>query len=107
MRSKQTGASLNKTVIALLSERTDMAVGSGNHDLDHLSGSWSESEAGEFDRELYRQRNGDLLLNRITVNPAIFGGKPIIRGRRMAVEHVLAMLEAGDTSETILQEFPW
>jgi uncharacterized protein (DUF433 family) len=29
------------------------------------------------------------LLERITVNPQIFGGKPIIRGRRLAVEHVL------------------
>jgi hypothetical protein len=28
------------------------------------------------------------LLSRITTNPAIFGGKPIIRGRRLAVEHV-------------------
>ena len=27
------------------------------------------------------------LLNRITVNAAIFGGKPIIRGHRLAVEH--------------------
>jgi hypothetical protein len=32
------------------------------------------------------------LLERITVNPKIFGGKPIIRGRRLAVEHVLGML---------------
>lgn len=47
------------------------------------------------------------LLERITVNPAIFGGKPIIRGRRLAVEHVLAMLEAGDTPETILEGYPW
>jgi uncharacterized protein (DUF433 family) len=37
------------------------------------------------------------LLKRITVNPAIFGGEPIIRGRRLAVEHVLGMLAAGDT----------
>jgi uncharacterized protein (DUF433 family) len=29
------------------------------------------------------------LLKRITVTPGIFGGKPIIRGRRLAVEHVL------------------
>jgi len=36
------------------------------------------------------------LLERITVNPQVFGGKPIIRGRRLAVEHVLAMLAAGD-----------
>ena len=35
------------------------------------------------------------LLERITVNPQIFGGKPIIRGRRLAVEHVLGMLAAG------------
>jgi hypothetical protein len=32
------------------------------------------------------------LLARITVNPKIFGGKPIIRGQRLAVEHVLGML---------------
>lgn len=47
------------------------------------------------------------LLERITVNPQIFGGKPIIRGRRLAVEHVLGMLAAGDTAETILEGYPW
>ena len=47
------------------------------------------------------------LLHRITVNPRIFGGKPIIRGRRLAVEHVLGMLAAGDSPETILQGYPW
>jgi len=48
-----------------------------------------------------------VLLKRITVNPKIFGGKPIIRGRRLAVEHVLGMLAAGDTAETLLQGYPW
>ncbi|MGB6064924.1 MAG: DUF433 domain-containing protein [Desulfomonilaceae bacterium] len=47
------------------------------------------------------------LLERITVNPSIFGGKPIIRGRRLAVEHVLSMLAAGDSMETILEGYPW
>lgn len=47
------------------------------------------------------------LLERITVNPKIFGGKPIIRGRRLAVEHVLGMLAAGDTTEIILGGYPW
>jgi len=47
------------------------------------------------------------LLARVTVNPKIFGGKPIIRGRRLAVEHVLGMLAAGDTPETILGGYPW
>ena len=47
------------------------------------------------------------LLERVMVNPKIFGGKPIIRGRRLAVEHVLGMLAAGDTPETILSGYPW
>ncbi len=41
----------------------------------------------------------DELLERIEVDPAIFGGKPIIRGMRIALEHVLGMLAAGDTPE--------
>ena len=47
------------------------------------------------------------LLERIVFNPKIFGGKPIIRGRRLAVEHVLGMLAAGDTTETILEGYAW
>ena len=46
------------------------------------------------------------LLSRITVRADVFGGKPIIRDMRIAVEHILAMLAAGDTPETILQEYP-
>ncbi len=45
------------------------------------------------------------LLARITINPGIFGGKPIIRGMRFAVHHVLGMLAAGDSVETILSDF--
>jgi uncharacterized protein (DUF433 family) len=51
--------------------------------------------------------NEQQFLQRITVNPKIFGGKPIIRGRRLAVEHVLGMLAAGDTTETLLETYPW
>ena len=47
------------------------------------------------------------LLSRIQVNPQIFGGKPIIRGLRIAVEHILGMLAAGDTPERVLQEYPF
>jgi len=49
----------------------------------------------------------DALLQRITVDPEIFGGKPIMRGRRLAVEHVLGMLAAGDDFDTILEGYPW
>jgi uncharacterized protein (DUF433 family) len=51
--------------------------------------------------------NEDELLARITTNPAIFGGKPLIRGMRIAVEHVLGMLAGGDTPERLLQEYPF
>ncbi len=47
------------------------------------------------------------LLERITVNRNIFGGKPIVAGRRLAVEHVLGMLAADDSIETILEGYPW
>ena len=47
------------------------------------------------------------LLGRITFEPNIFGGKPVIRGRRLAVEHILGMLAAGDDFETILAGYPW
>lgn len=47
------------------------------------------------------------LLARITVNPKIYGGKPIIRGMRLAVEHVLGMLAAGDTPQAILEAYPY
>ncbi len=46
------------------------------------------------------------LLNRIVVDPHIFGGKPIIRGLRIKVETVLALLEQGMTPEEILQDYP-
>ena len=46
------------------------------------------------------------LLERIAANPRIYGRKPIVRGHRLAVEHVLGMLAAGDNPETILTGYP-
>lgn len=50
--------------------------------------------------------NEQVLFQRMRVNPKIFGGKTIIRGRRRAVDHALGMVVAGDTLETILQGYP-
>lgn len=47
------------------------------------------------------------LLSRITVDPSVFGGKPIIRGHRLAVEHVVGMLAAGSSPEEILAGYDW
>jgi uncharacterized protein (DUF433 family) len=51
--------------------------------------------------------NERALLDRIIIDPRIFGGKPIIRGRPLAVEHVLGMLAAGDSPQLILEGYPW
>lgn len=55
------------------------------------------------ERKLISEAN---LLDRITVRTDVFGGKPIIRDMRIAVEHILGMLAAGDTAEAILREYP-
>ena len=47
----------------------------------------------------------ETLLRRITVNPEIFGGKPIIRGMRISVELILSLLAQGETPETILADY--
>jgi uncharacterized protein (DUF433 family) len=46
------------------------------------------------------------LLKRITVNPAIFAGKPIIRGMRISVELILSLLAQGETTEALLADYP-
>jgi uncharacterized protein (DUF433 family) len=46
------------------------------------------------------------LLARITSNPEVFGGKPIIRGLRISVELVLSLLSQGVTFDEILSDYP-
>jgi len=47
------------------------------------------------------------LLDRITFDPDIYGGKAIIRGHRLAVEHILEMLAAGESPESLVDEYEW
>jgi uncharacterized protein (DUF433 family) len=51
--------------------------------------------------------NTQLLLDRITMHPGIFGGKPIIRGMRIRVADILEMLSTGMNHEEILADFPF
>jgi len=46
------------------------------------------------------------LMNRITANPKIFGGKPIVRGMRISVELILSLLAQGETSDELLKDYP-
>ena len=43
---------------------------------------------------------------RITYNPRILGGKPIIRGTRVSVQFILELLAADMTVDEILDEYP-
>ena len=46
------------------------------------------------------------ILSRITIDPNICHGKPVIRGLRYPVESILEYLAGGDTIDDILAEFP-
>ena len=45
------------------------------------------------------------LLERITLNPRIMTGKPVIRGTRLTVEYILNLLAHGATEAEILEEY--
>ena len=46
------------------------------------------------------------LIDRITIDPDICNGKPVIRGKRIAVQTILEFLSSGDTPAEILEEYP-
>ena len=46
------------------------------------------------------------LLNRITINPAVLTGKPVVRGLRISVEQIIKMLARGISHTDIIKEYP-
>lgn len=49
--------------------------------------------------------NDQILLERITLNPKVMVGKPVIRGTRLTVEFILNLLAHGATNAEILDEY--
>lgn len=45
------------------------------------------------------------LLERITLDPKIMVGKPVIKGTRLTVEYVLNLLAHGETIQNIIDEY--
>jgi uncharacterized protein (DUF433 family) len=45
------------------------------------------------------------LLTRITVDPAVMVGKPVLRGSRLTVEYILNLLAHGATITDVLDEY--
>lgn len=46
------------------------------------------------------------LLQRITFDQNVLGGKPIIRGLRISVEMILELLAKGSSRQEILEDYP-
>ncbi len=47
------------------------------------------------------------LMDRITAQPDVMGGKPTIRGLRVTVGTILGLLAAGHSIEKILEDYPY
>jgi uncharacterized protein (DUF433 family) len=46
-------------------------------------------------------------LDRITMDPAVMGGKPCIRGLRVTVGAIVGLLAAGKTEAEVLAAYPY
>jgi len=44
--------------------------------------------------------------DRVTINPDVCNGRPVVRGTRIAVQTILEFLAAGDSVEEVLREYP-
>ena len=49
--------------------------------------------------------NDNALLERITLNPKVMTGKPVIKGTRLSVEFILGLLAHGASTAEILEEY--
>ena len=47
------------------------------------------------------------IMDRITVNPLVMGGKPCIRGMRVTAGMVVGLVARGQTEEAILENYPY
>lgn len=50
--------------------------------------------------------NEKKLLSRITINPEICHGRPIIRNMRYTVELILELMSSGMTRQEIIKDYP-
>ena len=48
----------------------------------------------------------EIIVVRIVANPEILGGKPIVEGTRLSVEHILGLLASGMSNQEIISDYP-
>ncbi len=46
------------------------------------------------------------MTERITINPAVCHGKPVIEGTRVLVSTLLGALAGGDSADQVLEDYP-
>jgi len=46
-------------------------------------------------------------LDRITLDPAVMGGKPCIRGMRVTVGMIVGQIRAGHSIDEVLADYPY
>jgi len=46
------------------------------------------------------------IADRITIDSAICNGKPVIRGKRITAQTIMEFLAAGESKESILNQYP-
>lgn len=47
-----------------------------------------------------------LIVERVEINPAVCGGKPVIRERRILVRNLLGMVAGGYSEERVVESYP-
>jgi uncharacterized protein (DUF433 family) len=47
------------------------------------------------------------LLDRVTFDPLVMGGKPCIRGTRVTVGTIVGLIASGTSTEEILRDYPY
>ena len=52
-----------------------------------------------------RRKDENELLERVTIDPKVLVGKPVIKGTRLSVEFILGLLAHGMTIEEIVEEY--
>lgn len=53
-----------------------------------------------------QDQTANVLEGRITIDPALCGGRPCIRGMRIRVSDVLALMASGLNTKQVLEELP-
>jgi uncharacterized protein (DUF433 family) len=67
---------------------------------------WNVAASGPAGGVLHPESLMTELMERITLDPAVRSGKPVIRGTRITVSDVLEYLAGGMTPEEVLADFP-